>query len=309
MSRVRMPADVEREDKILAGLTARQLIILATPALGLWLLYQATGHLVPPLVLVAVAVPVMGVAVAAALVQRDGLSLDRLALAALRFLRSAKRRATDAGSAAPVPSWVDARTPSLPSPLDLPVRAISDEGVVDLAEHGCAVLVSCSTVSFALRTPAEQAGLVNGFASYLNSLNTPVQLVVRAESIRLDPLVDALDQAAPQLPHPALERAARDHADFLAGLSQSRDLLRRQILLVVREDGGHAAHAATTARRRAEDATRALAAAGSRARVLTGPEVFAVLASATDPSSPHVPPDGLAGSDALITGPTTDQEK
>jgi len=309
MSRVRMPADVEREDKILAGLTARQLVIIASPGLCLWLLYQAVGHLVPPLVLMAVAVPVMGAAVAAALVQRDGLSLDRLALAALRFLRSAKRRATDAGSAAPVPSWVDARTPPLPSPLNLPVRSISDEGVADLAEHGCAVLVSCSTVSFALRTPSEQAGLVNGFASYLNSLNTPVQLVVRAESIRLDPLVDALDQTAPQLPHMALERAARDHADFLAGLAQSRDLLRRQIVLVVREGGGNAAHAATTARRRAEDAIRALAAAGSRARVLTGPEVFAVLTSATDPSSRHVPPEGLAGPDAVITGPATDQEK
>src|SRR5699024_3768125 len=125
---------------------------------------------------------------------------------------------------------------------------------------------------FALRTPSEQAGVVNGFASYLNSLNTPVQLVVLAESIRLDPLVDALDQTAPQLPHMALERAARDHADLLAGLAQSRDLLRRQIVLVVREGGGNAAHAATTARRRAEDAIRALAAAGSRARVLTGPE-------------------------------------
>src|SRR5699024_12283228 len=107
------------------------------------------------------------------------------------------------------------------------VLSSSDGGVADLAAHGCAVLVSCPTVSFALRTPSEQAGLVNGFASYLNSLNTPVQLVVRAESIRLDPLVDALDQTAPQLPHMALERAARDHADFLAGLAQSRDLLRR----------------------------------------------------------------------------------
>lgn len=309
MSRVRMPADVEREDKILAGLTARQLVIIASPGLCLWLLYQVVGHLVPSLVLVAMAVPVMGAAVAAALVQRDGLSLDRLLLAAIRFARSPKRQSTDAHHGARIPSWVDARTPPLPSPLDLPVASISDEGVVDLAEHGCAVLVSCSTVSFALRTPAEQAGLVNGFASYLNSLNTPVQILVRAESIRLDPLVDTLDQAAPELPHPALERAARDHADFLAGLAQSRDLLRRQILLVVREDGSHAAHAATTARRRAKDATRALAATGSRARVLTGPEVFAVLASATDPSSPHVPPEGMAGSEAVITGPTTDQEK
>ncbi|WP_223839146.1 PrgI family protein [Nocardiopsis deserti] len=309
MSRVRMPADVEREDKILAGLTARQLVIIGIPGIGLWAAYSVLGPLVSPLVVVLVAVPVMGAAVTAALVQRDGLSLDRLMLAAFRFARSPKRRATGSSEAAPLPSWIDASTPALPSPLNLPVRSISDDGVIDLAEHGYAVLVSCSTVSFALRTPSEQAGLVNGFASYLNSLNSPVQFLVRAESIRLDPLVDALDQAAPRLPHPALERAARDHADFLSDLSRSRDLLRRQIVLAVREGSGNAAHAAVSARRRAEDAVRALAAAGSRARVLTGPEVFAVLASAAEPSSRHVPPTGLAGPGTVITGPITEQEK
>lgn len=308
MSRVRMPADVEREDKILAGLTARQLVIIGVPGIGVWAAYSALTPLVPPLVFVAAAVPVMGAAVATALVHRDGLSLDRLALAAWRFARSPKRRATDAHQAAPVPSWIEATTPPLPSPLHLPVRAITDDGVLDLAEHGSAVLVSCSTVSFALRTPSEQAALVNGFAAYLNSLQAPAQFLVRAESIRLDPLVDALDRAAPELPHPALERAARDHADYLAELAQTRDLLRRQIVLVVRQSGGNAAHAALTVRRRAEDAVRSLAAAGSRAAVLSGPQVAAVLASVADPSSPHVPPEGLSSPSTVITGPTAEKE-
>lgn len=310
MSRVRMPADVEREDKLLAGLTARQLVIIAVPGVGLWLLYQAAGHLVPPLVLVAVAVPVMGVAVAAALTNRDGLSLDRLLLAALRFAKSPRRRSSGSPDPLSVPSWIQATTPPLPSPLNLPLTAISDEGVLDLGEHGAAVLVSCSTVSFSLRTPSEQAGLVNGFAGYVNSLNAtaPVQFLIRAESISLDPLVEVLDQAASQMPHPALEEAARSHADFLAELSQSRDLLRRQILLSVRDVAAGPA-AAATVRRRAEDAVRALSAAGVRARVLTGGEVAAVLASAADPSSRHVPPEGLSAPETTVTGPSAAEEE
>jgi hypothetical protein len=304
-----MPADVEREDKILAGLTARQLLIIGIPGVGVWAAYTSFSHLVPPIVFAIAAVPVMGAAVAAALVKRDGLSLDRLLLAAIRFTRAPKRRATGARQAAAIPSWLNATTPPLPSPLDLPVHAIADDGVVDLAEHGCAVLISCSTVSFTLRTPSEQAGLVNGFAAYLNSLQSPAQFLVRAESVRLDPLVDALDRAAPRMPHQALERAARDHADYLAELAQTRDLLRRQIVLVVRESGGNAAHAAVTVRRRAEDAARSLAAAGSRATVLTGPQVAAVLASAADPSSRHVPPEGLSSPSTTITGSPQEKEE
>ena len=45
--RVRVPADVERPDRILAGLTARQLAILATSGVALWAAYLATRHVVP----------------------------------------------------------------------------------------------------------------------------------------------------------------------------------------------------------------------------------------------------------------------
>ncbi len=45
--RVRIPADVERPDRLLAGLTARQLAILAVAGVVLWAGYAATRHLRP----------------------------------------------------------------------------------------------------------------------------------------------------------------------------------------------------------------------------------------------------------------------
>ncbi|GAA4898492.1 PrgI family protein [Streptomonospora salina] len=196
MVRARMPADIEREDTLLANLTARQLLIIATPALALWGLWSAVGDLVPLPVVGAVAVPVMGAAVAAALVRRDGLSLDRLLVAALCSLRSP--------SGARPPPLPPPRCPpgSVPAPGRyphpwMPVEAIGDDGVIDLGEHGAALILDCSTVNVGLRTEEERAALVAGFASYLNSLATPVQILVRAESVRLAPLVAALDAAAP----------------------------------------------------------------------------------------------------------------
>src|SRR5690606_27020658 len=60
---VKIPADVDQPDKILYGLTARQLAILAgTAALCLWLLLTL-GPLVPIPVLVAVLVPVVAAGV------------------------------------------------------------------------------------------------------------------------------------------------------------------------------------------------------------------------------------------------------
>src|SRR4051812_50177737 len=80
----RIPADVDREDRVLANLTARQVAILAGTGVVLWAAFMATRHFVPPLVFIACAVPIASVAVAFALVRRDGLSLDRRALAAIK---------------------------------------------------------------------------------------------------------------------------------------------------------------------------------------------------------------------------------
>ncbi|GAB3474789.1 PrgI family protein [Nocardiopsis coralliicola] len=309
--RVRMPADVERDDTILAGLTARQLLIIGIPLLAIGGAVSVLIDVVPLPALAAGAVPLAGAAVAAALVRRDGLTLDRLAAAALSFRQSPRHRATHPGPPPEVPSWVTAGTVSeLPAPLELPVRAISDDGVIDLAEHGAALLMQCSTVNFALRTDAEQAALINGFSAFLNSLQGPVQVVMRAEAVRLDPLVAALDQAVPHLPHPALARAAADHADYLAALGERRDLLSRQVLLVLREPSGSGRQGAATLRRRAEDAARALAAAGTTATPLDGPAAAAVLAASADPTdTTAAPPDGLAPPEFTITGPGTTHEE
>ena len=60
-------------------------------------------------------------------------------------------------------------------------------GVVDLGPDGLVVIAVVSTVNFALRTPAEQDGLVAGFARYLHALGGPVQILIRALPVDLTP--------------------------------------------------------------------------------------------------------------------------
>ncbi|MGH9286491.1 MAG: PrgI family protein, partial [Acidimicrobiales bacterium] len=86
--RVRIPADVEREDRLLAGLSARQLAILAVAAVLLWVGYQASRAVLPLPVFAGLAAPVAGVAVVLALGRRHGLPADRLLLAALAQARA-----------------------------------------------------------------------------------------------------------------------------------------------------------------------------------------------------------------------------
>jgi hypothetical protein len=285
--RVRIPADVDRPDRILAGLTARQLVILAVGALVLWAGYVATRHMIPLPAYGAAALPVAAVVATLALGRMEGVPADRWVAAALRH-RSAPRRLVVAPDGIPVPPALlgDAGgTP--PAALRLPVAGITGDGVVDLGAEGMAVVCRASAVTFSLRTPGEQEALVAGFARFLSSLAEPVQVLVRSAPLDVAPAIDALTGAAGGLPHVALERAARDHARFLADLAQSRTLLRREVLVVLRQPGGE--DAAGRLRRRAAEATAALAAAGVALQVLDGPGAAALLASCLDPAAQAYP--------------------
>jgi PrgI family protein len=278
---VRIPADVDREDRLLADLTARQVAILATAGVVLWLAFTATRHLVPPAVFAGAAAPFALAAVVLALGRRDGLSLDRLAAAALRQARAPHRLVPAPEGVHPPPAWIDpmvaARAGTLPAPLRLPANAPRPDGVIRLGD-GAVAIAAASTVNFALRTPAEQQALVAAFGRWLNSLQGPAQILIRAHRIDLSAMVAELRDNAPALPHPALERAALGHAAFLDGLAEERDLLARQALITVREP------TAERAARRAGDAARALAAADLAVTPLDGLQTAAVLAACCDPA-------------------------
>ncbi|MBV9141433.1 MAG: PrgI family protein [Pseudonocardiales bacterium] len=345
---VRIPADVDCPDQILAGLTARQLLILSVIGIVLCAVWSATRGVVALPVFLLGAIPLGVSAVILVLGQRDGISLDRLTLAAIHQRLSPRYRVTAPEGVHPVPRWLATRvsttagdppTTASPAALDLPAVGVSEAGVVDLGADGLALVAVCSTVNFALRTPAEQESLVAGFGRYLHSLTAPVQVLVRAQRLDLSKQIAELSEAAGGLAHPALEQAAREHADYLAHLAQTRDLLRRQVLLVLREplstpgcvDGlggtspvppllakarrsrGHATEAArhtAEARliRRLGEASDLLRPAGITVTALDAGQATAVLAASCNPDSLIPPSAGLAGADDVITTAAGDDE-
>ena len=364
-SPVRIPADVDMADKVIGPLTARQLAILAVTGLVLYVGWTTTRAVVPLPVFLTLAIPV-GVSTAViALGQRDGISMDRLLVAAIRQRMGPRHRVDAPEGVRPAPEWLTSQTATTstsrtagtgkgrsarakseavvpeqisPSALRLPAEAVTDTGVVDLGTDGLAVVAVASTVNFALRTPSEQESLVASFGRYLHSLTAPVQVLVRTERLDLSGQIAELRARAGGLPHPTLEAAAVEHADYLVQLGEQTDLLRRQVLLILREPMGVAGptdglggpgplavlssltrgkrranaentQASAGARRAAEsrlvrrlsEAMELLAPAGIVVTPLDAGQATAVLASACNPDTLLPPSAALAGADEVIT--------
>lgn len=290
--RVRIPADVDREDQLLAGLTARQIVLLAVPGLMLLAAARATAPVLPPTVLGAIGIPLIAVVVVLALAKRDGLTADRFGLAALRYLH-APRRQVHAPEGLPTgPSWLSTLSPDQPAvaPLRLPGHDVAPDGIVDLGDAGSALVCQVGTVNLSLRSERETEALTAAYGRFLNSLTAGIQIVVRTEPVDLSHLTAALEANAADLADPALEAAAREHARFLNDLAARRDVMRRRHLLVLR-DPRPPAQATEALALRADEASAALAAAGIAVVPLTAEATTAVLASAACPEAPTHDPD------------------
>ena len=301
--RARIPADVDTPDKIVYGLTARQLAILAVAGVAGYGLFKAVGPLLPQPVLIAVLTPIAGAAIVLALGRRDGLSLDTWLLAAIRHKRGPKRLApAPAGRLEPLPAWA----PQVASPvaavplLRLPSRAIAESGVIDAGSRAVA-LVACTTVNIGLRTGDEQTALIGAYGRWLNSLDGAVQIVVSAQRVDLASHAGRIVEAAGRIGNPALAQAARDYAAFLDDLAARRDPLCRTVTVAVTATGDNGRD--TEVRRRADHAAAALSALGAQTAVLDGGRATALLTCAVDPYTPADVTWPRARPDAVITGP------
>jgi hypothetical protein len=296
---VRIPADLDRPDRILLGLSARQLAILTAGGLAAWILEGLLEPLVGLPAAVALAAPLALVALALALGWRDGLPLDRLAMAGLGWWRHPRRLVVAPDGIPTTPAWAGPPGPPV-APLDGPIRGLDPAGVVDLGGQGWALLCQATPVNLSLRTPAEQQALLASFARLLHALTGPMQVLVRSDRADLTPLASRLRERAAALPHPGLEQAALAHARWLDTLTGDQEVRRRQLLVVFHQPPSTPSPSGALLRQ-AEQAAGLLATAGVTLSPLDGEQAAQVLHAAANPAS-RPRPAGLAPPAAVITG-------
>ena len=206
-----VPADVERPDKVLAGLTARQVAIAAVAAVIIWAGFQATRHVMPLPAFAALASPVglaghgPGHRGAGRADRWTGCCWPPGGSGAPRAAWSPPPRASPAP-----PAWAAVPGPPAPPPAVLaPLwQHIGPDGVIGLGSAGAAAVAAVSTVNFALRSPDEQDALAAAYGRWLNSLTGPVQILVRAGRADLSAAVAgaARGRPGPAAPGPGAGR-------------------------------------------------------------------------------------------------------
>ena len=115
----------------------------------------------------------------------------------------------------------------------LPIEDIID-GVAILKDGSAASILKVSSVNFDLLSAKEQEALVGAYGGILNSLNFPVQIIIKSEAKDIGSYLKRLDEAENKQTNPLLKERIKSYRKFIEDLIKRNDVLSKSFYVVAK---------------------------------------------------------------------------
>ncbi len=123
-----------------------------------------------------------------------------------------------------------AKLPSTQSHLDI---ADVEQDLVLLKNGNLALVMETSSLNFELLAEDEQEARIVAFASLLNSVSYPMQIVIRTERKDMNDYIDRLIAQREQTPSATFRRQMEIYIKFIQNLTFKTDILQKRFFVVI----------------------------------------------------------------------------
>lgn len=106
-------------------------------------------------------------------------------------------------------------------------------GVLFLPGHRYRIVLHISSVNFELKSEAEQDALIDTYQSFLNSLNTPLQIIVRIREMDMDKYLEEFKERIKSETKPIYREQTKNYTEFVKSLITTNKILTRQFYIVL----------------------------------------------------------------------------
>ncbi len=157
-----------------------------------------------------------------------------------------------APSAAPVPPAIPTQVPVAPAPTGsgsqapqkpTPKNPNSSQNTLQLSEvrdnmvimldGSFRAVISCKSINFDLMSDHEREGVEFSYQNFLNSLNFPVQIMIRSQRVDIGPYIDRLIDIRRSQDNMLLGVLMDDYINFIDALSQEANIMEKSFYIVV----------------------------------------------------------------------------
>lgn len=132
-----------------------------------------------------------------------------------------------------------AATQSKPAPRNpnstqstLQLSEVRDNMVI-MVDGSFRAVVACKSINFDLMSDKEREGVEYSYQNFLNSLNFPVQILIRSQRVDIGPYIDKLIDTRKAQDNMLLGVLMDDYIDFIDALSQEANIMEKTFYIVV----------------------------------------------------------------------------
>lgn len=125
--------------------------------------------------------------------------------------------------------------PSLSTQQFLDIAEIREDVVV-LKDGTLRAVLLVSSINFSLKSEDEQNAIIQGYISFLNSLETPVQIVIQSRKLNIDDYLERLKAQEKEQTNELLRNQIADYRQFITELVELGEIMQKKFLVVVPHD-------------------------------------------------------------------------
>jgi hypothetical protein len=94
-------------------------------------------------------------------------------------------------------------------------------------------VVACKSINYDLMSSREKEGVEFSYQSFLNSLNFPIQILVRSQRVDIEPYLNKLAEINRNQDNMLLSDLMEDYINFIDSLSQSANIMDKSFFVVI----------------------------------------------------------------------------
>lgn len=107
------------------------------------------------------------------------------------------------------------------------------DGILILPDNRYRLVLSTSSLNFELQSEEEQDVIVETFQSFLNSLNSPIQILIRVRELDIDRYIEDFKAAREEETEKVYKHQLEHYCEFIRKLVAGNKILSRRFFIVI----------------------------------------------------------------------------
>lgn len=125
--------------------------------------------------------------------------------------------------------------PTLSTQTYLRISEIREDTLV-LKNGGLRSVLKVSSINFNLKSEEEQNAIIYSYQGFLNTLDEPIQIVIRSKKLDIDNYLDDLRERGRKQTNALLQKQTIEYVEYVQKLVEYADIMSKELYVIIPQD-------------------------------------------------------------------------